>query len=277
MAPPFQVFPGTQVDLNRLSADETNGLTQQEAQVQLSDFALQLETLQELLYVACQHSVLVVLQGLDTSGKDGTIKQVMTALNPQGVEVYSFKVPTQEEADHDFLWRVHRATPRRGGFTIFNRSHYEEVLVQRAHGHMSRETCQARFEHINHFEQLLCDEGTILFKFFLHISKGEQKKRLQKREEDPTKSWKLAVGDWQERAYWDHYVAAYEDIFSACSENPWYVIPANRKWYRNWAVAKVLVNGLERYRLDWSKALLERGEQARSHLETWRREQVPKM
>ena len=210
--------------------------------------AARLDVLQELLFAERKHKVLIVLQGMDTSGKDGTIRHVMSGFDAQGVQVVSFKKPTDVELDHDFLWRVHPHVPGRGEISIFNRSHYEDVLVVRVHDLAPKEVWKARFDQINEFEQMLTESGTVVLKFFLHISKDEQRNRLEERIEDPTKRWKFAHGDIEIRKYWDDYMKAYEDAMRQTSTAwaPWYVVPANAKWYRNWIVGTVLVDALEK-------------------------------
>jgi len=219
--------------------------------------------LQEWFYAAQTHSVLIVLQGMDTSGKDGTISHAFTALNPQGCAVASFKVPTPDEASHDFLWRVHKQTPTKGMITIFNRSHYEDVLVTRVHGLIDKKICENRYENIRDFEKLLTQNHTIVLKFFLNISKSEQEERLLAREQDASKAWKLSAGDWKERKLWDDYQNAYEDAISETSteDAPWHIIPANHKWVRNYIIAKILVDELQKYRKCWEETLKEIGEQ----------------
>jgi PPK2 family polyphosphate:nucleotide phosphotransferase len=199
----------------------------------------------------------MILQGIDTSGKDGTIRNVLIDVNPQGCRIESFKVPTEEDLAHDFLWRAHRVTPRKGMLGVFNRSHYEDVLVVRVHTLVPERIWQARYDQINAFENILAGNNTIILKFYLHISKDEQEQRLLEREQDVTKAWKLSAGDWREREHWDDYIAAYQDAIQSCSSDaaPWYIVPANRKWYRNLAVSEALVETLRKYRKDWSKAL----------------------
>jgi PPK2 family polyphosphate:nucleotide phosphotransferase len=206
--------------------------------------------------------VLIVLQGLDTSGKDGTIRNVFRDVDPVGCRVASFKVPTQIELAHDFLWRVHRETPGRGELVVFNRSHYEDVLVVRVHELVPEAVWRERYDHINAFERLLADSGTIVAKFYLHISKEEQESRLLDRERDVEKAWKLSAADWVERRSWDRYIAAYEDAIARCAtaEAPWYVVPADRKWFRNLAVAESIVELLRPHKAAWLKALEARGE-----------------
>jgi PPK2 family polyphosphate:nucleotide phosphotransferase len=190
---------------------------------------------------------LIVLQAMDTGGKDGVIRRVFDGVNPQGVRVASFKVPTQEELDHDYLWRVHKVTPGNGEMVIFNRSHYEDVLVVRVHNYVPPEVWKKRFEQINHFERLLAENGTTILKFFLHIDLDEQKERLQARLDDPAKRWKFRLGDLKERKLWDDYMQAYEDVLSKTSTDyaPWFIVPANRKWYRDLIVSSVLVETLQ--------------------------------
>jgi PPK2 family polyphosphate:nucleotide phosphotransferase len=194
-------------------------------------------------------------------------------LNSQSCDVASFKAPTEEELAHDFLWRVHSRTPAAGDIRIFNRSHYEDVLVVRVHNLVPEPVWKARYDHINAFEKLLVDSNTIVLKFYLHISKAEQKRRLLEREEDPVKSWKLSVGDWEEREHWDDYSAAYEDAINHCSTKkaPWFIVPADKKWFRNLAVAERLVEALEPFREGWLKELDERGKKTRQGLEEYRK------
>ena len=228
--------------------------------------------MQQLLYAARTHSLLVVLQGRDTSGKDGTIRRVTGPLNSQGCEVASFKVPTEVELAHDFLWRAHAATPAAGHIKVFNRSHYEDVLVVRVHNLAPEETWKARYDHINNFERLLTDSNTIVLKFYLHISKDEQKERLIEREQDPAKFWKLAVGDWQEREHWDDYTRAYEDAINRCSAKhaPWFIVPADRKWFRNLAVAEAMCDALRPYKNGWLAQLEEVGRRELKAIEEYR-------
>lgn len=214
----------------------------------LGELNQELEQLQELLYAEHKHRVLVVLQGMDTSGKDGVIRHVFEGVNPQGVRVASFKVPTPEELDHDYLWRIHKQTPGKGEIVIFNRSHYEDVLVVRVHELVPETVWKKRYEQIREFERQLVQEGTIILKFFLHIDLDEQKERLQARLDDPSKLWKFNPGDLKERARWDEYTQAYEDAINKTStvEAPWYIVPANKKWYRNLVIASVLVDTLKK-------------------------------
>lgn len=217
------------------------------AEKALLDLNERLETLQEALWAEHRHKVLVVLQGMDTSGKDGTIRKVFEGVNPLGVRVAAFKAPTEEELDHDFLWRIHRQVPGRGEMVIFNRSHYEDVLAVRVRQIVPEKVWRARYQQINDFERLLAESGTTILKFFLHISKEEQKERLQARLDTPEKRWKFRRGDLEDRALWAEYTAAYEEALARTSTEhaPWYVVPADRKWYRNLVVATVLVEALE--------------------------------
>ncbi|HEY0058118.1 MAG TPA: PPK2 family polyphosphate kinase [Flavisolibacter sp.] len=213
-----------------------------------------LQELQNLLYAEGKHSVLVIFQGMDASGKDGIIRNVLGRINPQGVQVTSFKVPTEEEAAHDFLWRIHRHVPAKGMMQVFNRSHYEDVLVTRVHGWCDDATAQKRFKAINDFEQLLVlHNNTVLLKCYLHLSQVEQHKRLQERIDDPTKHWKHNSKDFEESKLWDRYMEMYGEVFSNCNEVPWHIIPADQNWYKEHVVAKMLVDTLEDLRMQYPK------------------------
>jgi PPK2 family polyphosphate:nucleotide phosphotransferase len=238
----LRVRPGTRVDLSTFDPSATHGHTKESAGEELEAGLARLTDLQDRLWAEGKHRVLVVLQGIDAAGKDGTLRHVMGALNPQGCPVTAFKVPSPEELAHDYLWRVHRRVPGKGEIGVFNRSHYEDVLVVRVHEIVPKEVWSRRYHQINAFERLLVDEGTTILKFFLYIDKDEQKERFQARIDDPTKRWKFRLGDLDERMRWDDYIAAYEDALSRCStaDAPWYVIPSNRKWFRNLAVANIL-------------------------------------
>lgn len=270
------VQPGTTVRLQDHDPADTAGLDKEQGQARFAGLNAELDQLQEELYAAETHSVLIILQGMDTSGKDGTIRSVMLNLDPQGVRVESFKVPTEEELAHDFLWRVHRVVPRRGQFGVFNRSHYEDVVAVRVLGLAPEAVWQARYGQINEFEELLAENRTIIFKFFLHISKDEQEKRLREREEEVSKAWKLSADDWKNRERWDAYQQAYEDALSRCSTEaaPWYIVPADRKWFRNLAVAEALVERLRHCRDDWRDALEELSRERMAELEAYRRDGV---
>lgn len=203
--------------------------------------------LQEMLYAQRKKSLLIVLQAMDAGGKDGTIKRVFDNVNPQGIVATSFKVPTEEELEHDFLWRIHKAAPRKGYIGIFNRSHYEDVLVVRVNNIVPEDVWRARYDHINNFEKLLHDSGTRILKFFLHISKDEQKERFQERLDIPEKNWKFSMGDLPVREQWDEYMKAYADALTYCNTEyaPWHIVPANRKWYRNYIITKTIVETME--------------------------------
>jgi len=225
-----------------------------------------LRELQHLLFADKRYALLVVLQGLDASGKDGTIRHVMSGVNPQGCEVTSFKAPSNGELSHDFLWRIHRAVPNRGNIGIFNRSHYEDVLIVRVHELVAKEVWHRRFRQINDFEHMLTDNGVTILKFFLHISRQEQRNRFEARIRDSSRNWKLSLPDFEERQHWDNYVEAYEEALQKCSTDraPWYVIPSDHKWFRNYVVADLIVRALNRMRLkyppptvDISKVTLE--------------------
>lgn len=243
----YRVEPGSTVDLSSWKTDENEGLNKKLGQKVTKGLNTRLESAQELLWAEDKHKVLLVLQATDTGGKDGTIRHVFDGVNPQGVRVASFKKPTANELAYDYLWRVHKHVPSTGEMVIFNRSHYEDVLVVRVHGWVSEEKVQQRFQHIREFERLLADEGTTIAKFYLHISKDQQKERLQSRLDEPEKNWKFSTGDLEERKYWDDYQKAFADMLGETSTDyaPWYVIPADRKWFRNLLISRIVVDGLE--------------------------------
>jgi PPK2 family polyphosphate:nucleotide phosphotransferase len=240
----LRVQPRTRVRLSRLDPDATHGWTKEAATPELERQLARLADLQDRLWAEAKRSVLVVLQGIDAAGKDGTINKVMEAFNPQGCPVTAFKVPSTEELAHDYLWRVHKAVPRKGEIGIFNRSHYEDVLVVRVHDLVPKAVWSKRYAQIEAFEDHLTANGTTIVKFFLSIDRDEQRARFQARYDDPTKRWKFAMGDLEERARWDAYQAAFDEALSRTSTAaaPWYVIPANRKWFRNLAVATILAD-----------------------------------
>ncbi len=257
MAHKTAVKPGSPVRLRDHDPDECGGLAKRDPEV-TKKLKADLETLcelQERLYAENCQALLIILQGLDAAGKDGTISHVMRGLNPQGCAVTSFKEPSTEELAHDFLWRVHQHTPPRGHLAVFNRSHYEDVLVVRVHKLVPKSVWKKRYDQINEFEQMLHESGTRVIKLFLHISKEEQKRRLEERLEDPTKQWKISASDIPERRRWDDYVEAYEETLTRCSTEyaPWHVIPANRKWYRNLQVADIMVTTLREMAPQWPK------------------------
>ena len=240
----LRVPPDKRIRLAAVDPSDTHGYTKAAATAALQKGLDRLTDLQDRLWAEAKHPVLIVLQGIDAAGKDGSVKHVMGAFNPMGCSVTSFKVPTPIEAAHDYLWRVHQRTPGKGEIAIFNRSHYEDVLVVRVHDFAPKMVWQRRYDHINAFERLLADEGTTILKFFLLIDRDEQKARLQSRIDDPTKNWKFKLGDLAERKLWDDYIAASEDVLNRCSTEhaPWYVIPANRNWFRNLAIAEIVAD-----------------------------------
>jgi PPK2 family polyphosphate:nucleotide phosphotransferase len=249
----FWVRPGACVSLADYDPADTQGLKKKAARKELEAIKSRLNDVQTLIYATARYGVLVVLQGMDTSGKDGSIRHVMSAFNPQGCQVASFKVPTPLELAHDFLWRVHRVAPPRGMVGIFNRSHYEDVLVARVESLVPEAVWRTRYEAINAFEKLLADSGIVVLKFCLQISKEEQRERLERRLQNPHHHWKFHVLDLHARARWDDYQAAYEEALSRCSTEhaPWYVIPADRKWYRNLVISRILCETLERLHMEW--------------------------
>ena len=261
MAYTIPVRPGKAVNLAKIEPRQDGGLEKAAGKDLLATLGEELSELQTLLYAAETHALLLILQGMDTSGKDGTIRHVFAAVNPLGVRGVSFKPPTARELAHDFLWRVHRETPRKGMIVVFNRSHYEDVVVVRVKELVDEKTWRRRYDEINAFERLLVHSQTIVVKCFLHISPGEQEERLRAREEDVTKAWKLSAGDWVERRSWNAYQEAYQDALNACStkEAPWHIVPADRKWFRNVAVADLLVKTLRPYKEGWLAELDRRG------------------
>ena len=236
------------VDLSKWDPDATPGIRdREEAAERLAKNLERMDELQYGLYAEGRRSLLIVFQGMDAAGKDGVIRKVATAFNPQGCRAWSFKAPTPEELAHDFLWRIHRAAPGKGEVAIFNRSHYEDVLIVRVHGLVPKSVWSERYAIINEFERRLAEHGTTILKFYLHISREEQLERIRKRLDDPAKHWKFSEGDLDERTRWDDYQAAFEDALARCSTKyaPWYVIPANRKWYRDAAVSEIVAATLE--------------------------------
>jgi PPK2 family polyphosphate:nucleotide phosphotransferase len=245
----YRVKPGMVVDLNHWDPNDESmfPISKSEGKDLLRGLNKELETLQELLYAEGKHKILIVFQAMDTGGKDGTIRHVFDGVNPQGVKVASFGVPSEEELAHDYLWRIHKRTPRKGEIVIFNRSHYEDVLVVRVHNLVPEEVWSRRYEHIHAFEKMLADEGTTILKFFLLIDKDEQKERLQARLDEPHKNWKFNKGDLKERKLWDQYMEAYRVALEKTSTDyaPWYVVPANRKWYRNLVISSIIIEVLK--------------------------------
>ncbi len=252
MSQAIRMAAGARVRLRDFDPDDTSLCRDKdEALETLERHVRRMAELQQILFAEAKHALLIILQAMDGGGKDGTIRHVMSGLNPQGCRVTGFRAPTPEERSHDFLWRVHRETPALGWIGIFNRSHYEDVLAARVRAIVPRPVWRGRYEHINRFERLLSDSGTTILKFFLHISKSEQKERLEKRLRDPRRAWKFDPVDWQDRKKWDDYMEAYEDVINRCGTPwaPWHIVPANRKWYRNLIVSDRIVDALEGMRL----------------------------
>ena len=254
----YRIAPGTAADLRSRDTRDTSGFEggKRDGKERLHELAGELERLQELMYAEGRRRLLVVLQAMDTGGKDGTIRHVFEGVNPAGVDVSSFKKPSAAELSRDYLWRVHQRVPVDGEIMIFNRSHYEDVLVVRVHSIVPEEQWSRRYDHINAFERMLSDEGTTILKFFLHISKDEQAERLQSRLDEPEKHWKFSHADLVERARWDDYVDAYEEAITRTSTDwaPWYVVPSDRKWYRNMVVASILVETLQGFDMEYPDA-----------------------
>jgi PPK2 family polyphosphate:nucleotide phosphotransferase len=249
------VPPGSRTRLADFDPEETFGIKKEQASGILEKNCQRLSVLQYLLYAESRRALLVVLQGIDAGGKDGTIRHVMSGLNPQGVTVTSFKAPEGEEKRHDYLWRVHQAMPEWGKIGIFNRSHYEDVLIVRVHSMVPKPVWSQRFQQINDFESMLSSAGVRIIKFMLYISREEQAKRFRERLEDKSKNWKFSAADLKEREYWDQYMDAYNDVLHKCSTKiaPWYVIPANHKWFRNLAVSQIMRETLEEMDLKYPK------------------------
>jgi PPK2 family polyphosphate:nucleotide phosphotransferase len=243
----FAPKPGKKISLKDFAPDFHESYDKESAVAELNVLQERMIDLQEKLYAQTTQSLLIVLQAMDTGGKDGAIKKVFEGINPQGVRVTSFKAPTLIELMQDFLWRVHPHTPPKGYIGIFNRSHYEDVLIVRVNNLIPKKIWEKRYDHINNFERLLADNGTRILKFYLHISKDEQKKRLQSRLDNPDKNWKFSTGDLPVREQWDDYMAAYEAALTRCNTDyaPWYIVPANRKWYRDLFVTRTIVQTLE--------------------------------
>ena len=264
------------IDLAAFSTRAPKGHSKEEGVERTKKLGEELGELQELLFYAGRHSLLVVLQGMDTSGKDGTIRHLLNCTNVQSTRVAPFKVPTSRELAHDFLWRVHQQTPGKGEVVVFNRSHYEDVLVVRVHELVPEKVWRARYDHINAFERLLVDADTIVVKFFLHISKDEQQQRLIEREQEVEKAWKLSVGDWKERELWDDYQKACGDAIGKCTSAhaPWHVVPSDQKWYRNMVVTEALVEVLRGHKQGWMDSLEELGQKAKTELATYRATQA---
>ena len=257
---PYLVKPNAKVKLSRFATDETGGFkSQQDADPVLAKRREQLIDLQDVFYASQQKALLIVLQGMDTAGKDGVVSHIFSGINPQGCDVASFKVPTPLEAHHDFLWRAHAAVPPRGMIGIFNRSHYEDILVPYVHKLCSREKVRQHIADILEFESMLADNDVIILKFFLHISHEEQTRRLQARIDDPDKHWKLSESDFKERQFWDEYMDAYQLLLPAtsCKHAPWFVIPSDHKGYRNVAISRILVDAMKGLKLNYPKPTMD--------------------
>jgi PPK2 family polyphosphate:nucleotide phosphotransferase len=256
----FVISPGKEARIGKRNPAETLGLDDgPDVAARHAANIKRLSELQSLLYADKRFAVLIILQGMDASGKDGALHHLLTGVNPQGVRVATFKKPTDTELRHDYLWRVHAECPERGLIGVFNRSHYEDVLIVRVHDMIDKETCSARYKQINHFERTLAENDTIILKFFLHVSKDEQRRRLEARVKDPKRNWKMELGDLAERKLWDKYQKAYEHALSECStdEAPWYAIPADHKWFRNLAISQIVVDRLEKLDLRYPKATFD--------------------
>jgi PPK2 family polyphosphate:nucleotide phosphotransferase len=253
----FRISNAREIDLGEWDPDDTSaaGDKKNEAKDKTDELKEKLAKLQELLYAEHKHKVLIVLQGMDASGKDSTIRALFDVINPEGVRVSNFRKPTPEEADHDFLWRIHKEAPGKGEIVIFNRSHYESVLVEKVHNLAPKEMEERRYAEINDFERMLTNEGTLILKFFLHISQDEQKKRFEDRLKDPDKEWKISSNDLAERKYWNEYAKAYEKMIEKTSTQwaPWYVVPANHKWLRDLIVVSAIVEEMEKLNMSFPK------------------------
>ncbi len=252
----YWVKPGAEVDLVKIDGNEKllfKGVGKEEIQRQFDELQNELQELQKRLYAQNKHRILVVMQAMDTGGKDGCIKHVFSRIDPQGIHVRSFKKPSDEELSYDFLWRVHSKVPHRGQLVIFNRSHYEDIIAVRVKKIFPDEVWRRRQRHIVEFERMLAEEGTTIVKIFLHISKKEQKSRLEARLADPVKHWKINPDDLVDRARWDDFMRAYEDVMQKTSTEfaPWYVVPADRKWYRNLCVARIMLDTLKKLNMEY--------------------------
>ncbi|MEW4564630.1 polyphosphate kinase 2 family protein [Bremerella sp. JC770] len=271
----FRVSPGSKLNLDKFDATckdlHDDRKAAEEETLKLRE---RIRELQYQLYAERKRSVLICLQGRDAAGKDGTIRHVFRAMNPQGCRVYSFKVPSKIEAEHDYLWRHHRVTPGLGHVAIFNRSHYEEVLVVRVHNLVPKDVWKKRFDEINQFEKMLANNGTHILKFYLHIDPEEQLERFKKRLDSPAKQWKISDADYSERIYWDDYTKAYEDALTKCSTDhaPWFTIPSNRKWFRNYVVAKIMVSALESLNMSYPETSVDLAEIRRLYHEEKQKE-----
>jgi PPK2 family polyphosphate:nucleotide phosphotransferase len=257
MSQPFKIT--SRIKLRNLNTAYHAGLDKEATRAKTDKLCQRIGDLQQLLYGNHTHSIILLFQGMDTSGKDGAGKRVLQHVVPSGVETTNFKSPSPEDLAHDYLWRVHKATPHYGNIGVFNRSHYEDVLIVRVLKLQPKEVWSARYEQINAFEKMLSQNNTILLKFFLHISKAEQAKRLKARIDDPSKNWKLEMNDLKMRAYWKDYQQAYEDAINKCSTDyaPWHVVPADHKWYRDYVVAETMAKALEKLKMSWPKPKMD--------------------
>jgi PPK2 family polyphosphate:nucleotide phosphotransferase len=251
----YLIKPDSKVNLDDIETEDDGGLSRDRGEQAQDELAGRLDELQELLFAEGKHAVLVVLQAMDAGGKDSTIRSVFGGLNPQGCRVWNFKAPSKLELSHDYLWRVHNRAPGRGYIGVFNRSHYEDVIIVRVKNLVEEKRWKRRYAHINDFEKLLTDEGTVIRKFYLHISKDYQRKRFQRRLDRPDKHWKFNPADLKERARWSDYRRAYEAVLERCStkDAPWYVIPAEKRWYRNLLISKIMVETLESLKMEYPK------------------------
>jgi PPK2 family polyphosphate:nucleotide phosphotransferase len=259
----LMVIKGKKINLQRLSPDYNFSIDEEKAEYVLKqNLKKRMSELQYRLYAERKNGLLIVFQGIDTSGKDSTIRHVISAFNPQSCAVKAFKEPTTEDLSHDFLWRIHKRAPSRGEIVVFNRSHYEDIIQPRVHKTIHKSIWSQRYEHINAFERCLSDNSIKIIKFFLHISKEEQRKRLEERMNDPSKQWKASESDITERKFWNNYTVAYQDIINRCSNlwAPWYIIPANKKWFRNLVVALIIVDTLERMKPKFPKPTINLSE-----------------
>jgi PPK2 family polyphosphate:nucleotide phosphotransferase len=264
----FRVRPGSKLRLKDIDpAYKGHHETEQGAAVEIEHYRQKMAKMQSLLYAEKKHSVLVVLQALDAGGKDGTVNHVLSVLNPQGATVVGFKQPTPWELAHDFLWRVHPHVPGKGEIAIFNRSHYEDVLVTRVHKLIDKQTWEARYRRIRHFENLLVENGTCILKFYLHISEEEQLARFAQRLDDPARNWKISDSDYAERALWNDYIAAFQDAITATStkDAPWFIIPSNHKWFRNLAVSQIIADAMEGLHMSYPKPTVDLAEIRRKY------------
>lgn len=257
MTTEYRINPGEKVNIKKFNPEDTSWWQKDKssAEKELKKLREKLINLQQLLYAENKHKMLIILQAMDSGGKDGTIRSIFKGINPQGVSVTSFKVPTPVELGHDYLWRVHAKTPLTGEMVIFNRSHYEDVLVVRVHNLVPKKVWEKRFEHITRFEKLLADEGTTILKFFLNISKEEQKNRFLERIEMPEKQWKFNPNDIEERKLWGAYMQAYEEAINKTSTSyaPWFIIPSNQNWYRDLVIAKIITDCLVNLKMNYPK------------------------